>query len=257
MYARPRVLSVVQQGRDAAVVAAQPYTAAVLAETGQVAPAVGVIVGSRFTQSAPDGRAMGTLLDESVIAAKVAVKSGATVREALSLGGSHMTRDVLTVLADTRRQVYGVDIIQRPRVSGYARMLNPPSCSRCVVLAGKWYGWNKGFLRHPRCDCLHIPASESLAEGFTVNANDYFDSLTPQAQDKTFTKSGARAIRDGADINRVVNINMRGLGTAKSARRFGTPSRMTVDDIYRVAGSRKNAIRMLTDEGYIVSPFGR
>jgi len=257
VYARPRVLSVVQQGRDASVTAALPYTAAVLAETGQVGPGVGELYAPRFTASAPDGRPMGSLLDESAITAKVAVGQGASVREALSTAGSRLTRDVLTVLADTRRQVYHADIIQRPRVSGYARMLNPPSCSRCVILAGKWYGWNKGFLRHPRCDCLHIPASESLGEGMTVSPRDYFDSLSKDAQDKTFGKAEARAIRDGADVGRVENIRNRGLGTAKSSARFGTPSRMTVDDIYRVAGTRTNAIRMLTEEGYILSAFGR
>jgi len=257
VYARPRVLAVVQQGRAASVTAALPYTDAVLAETEQVGPGVGELNPNRFTVAAPDGRPMGSLLDESLIATKVAVKGGATVREALKSGGSHLTRDVLTVLADTRRQVYHVDIIQRPRVGGYARMLNPPSCSRCVVLAGKWYGWNKGFLRHPRCDCLHIPASEALGEGMAINPRDYFDSLSKEAQDKTFGRTEARAIRDGADVTRVENIRARGLGTAKAAKRFGTPSRMTVDDIYRVAGTRENAIRLLTAEGYITPSFGR
>ena len=249
------MLAVVQQGREAAVSAAIPYTPAVLAETGQVGPGVGVVNPNRFTVAAPDGRPMGSLLDESVIAAKVAVKAGAPVREALTSAGKHLTRDVLTVLADTRRQVYHVDIIQRPKVGGYARMLNPPSCSRCVILECKWYGWNRGFLRHPRCDCLHIPASEALGEGMTINPRDYFDSLSADAQNKTFGKTEARAIRDGADVTRVENIRARGLGTAKAARRFGTPSRMTVDDIYRVAGSRTNAIRLLTSEGYILPRY--
>jgi len=256
VYARPRVLSVVQQGRAASVRAALPYTDAVLAETWQVAPATGGLVASRFTSAAPDGRPMGSLLDGSIIATKVAVKGGSSVREALRSGGSHLTRDVLTVMADTRRQVYHADIIQRPKLGGYARMLNTPSCSRCVILAGKWFGWNKGFLRHPRCDCIHIPASEALGEGMAINPRDYFDSLSKEAQDKTFGKAEARAIRDGADVGRVENIRSRGLGTAKAARKYGTPSRMTVDDIYRVAGSRENAIRLLTAEGYIMPSFG-
>ena len=231
---------------------AEGYTAAVLAETGQVAPAVGALALSRFTASAPDGRPMGSLLDGSIIAAKTAVKGGAPVAGALSSAGSHLMRDVLTVMADTRRQVYHADIIQRPKLGGYARMLNAPSCSRCVLLAGKWFAWNKGFLRHPRCDCIHIPASESVANDITTDPADYFNGLSKAEQDATFTKSGARAIRDGADMNRVVNINQRGLGTVASNRRYGTPSRLTVDDIYRVAGTRTNAIRLLTTEGYIL-----
>jgi hypothetical protein len=194
---------------------------------------------------------MRTLLDEAVVVSKSAVAGGATVPEALGKGGSWLTGTVLTVLADTRRQVYHADIIQRPNLGGYARMLNPPSCARCTILAGKWFAWNKGFLRHPRCDCIHIPASESVGEDFTTDPVEYFNSLPRAQQDRIFTKTGARAIRDGADVTRVVNVDQRGLGTAKGKRRFGTPSRMTVDDIYRVAGTRANAIRMLQAEGYV------
>ena len=127
---RPQVLGVVERGRVASVRVALPYTDAVLGETGQSGDPVGRLNPSRFVATAPDGRPLATLLDESVIATKTALKGGAPVREALRSGGLHLTRDVLTVLADTRRQVYHADIIQRPRVSGYARMLNPPSCSR-------------------------------------------------------------------------------------------------------------------------------
>lgn len=34
---------------------------------------------------------------------------------------------------------------------------------------------------------------------------DYFESLDRAEQDKIFTKAGAQAIRDRADINQVVN----------------------------------------------------
>ncbi|WP_309978991.1 hypothetical protein [Agromyces sp. 3263] len=228
-----------------------------MAETNQVGDPAGRLNPPRFVATAPDGRPMGTLLDQSLISVKTSIKGGASVREALATGGTHLTRDVLTVMADTRRQVYHADIIQRPKLGGYARMLNTPSCSRCVILAGKWFGWNKGFLRHPRCDCMHIPASEALGEGMAINPRDYFDSLSKEAQDKTFGRAEARAIRDGADVGRVENIRGRGLGTAKAARKYGTPSRLTVDDIYRVAGTRENAIRLLTTEGYVLPAFGR
>lgn len=246
-----QVLEVVETGRRAAVKVALPYTGAVLAETGQDGPPVGVLVPERFTLTAPDGRPMGSLLDQSVVVAKARISDGATVVEALAAGGSWLTGTTLTVMGDTRRQVYHADLIQRPKISGYARMLNPPSCQRCVILAGKWFGWNKGFLRHPRCDCMHIPASEALAEDFTTAPGEYFDSLSREAQDKTFGRMNARAIRDGADVQRVMNVHQRGLGTARGARRYGTPSRMTVDDIYRVAGTRTNAIRLLEREGYV------
>lgn len=254
---RPAVLSVIAEGRTYTVNVAKPYTGRVLAETGQTAAATGALVTARFVRDAPDGRDMGSLVDQSMIVAKSAVANGATATRALETAGSWLTGTVLTVLADTRRQVYHADIIQRPAVGGYARMLNAPSCSRCVILAGKWFAWNAGFQRHPRCDCIHIPASESLGTDFRTDPQEYFDSLTVKQQDKTFTKQGARAIRDGADIQRVTNVHMRGLGTAKSARRYGTPSRMTIDDIYRQAGTRENAIRLLQREGYVSYQTGR
>ena len=253
---RPLVLSGVSRGRTATVAAALPYTAAVLAETGQVAPPTGRLNPDRFVETAPDGRPVGLVLDGAVITARQQVAKGVPVTQALQAGGDRLSREVLTMLADTRRQVYHADIIQRPKLAGYARMLNPPSCSRCIVLAGKYYAWNKGFLRHPRCDCIHMPASESVANDMRVDPAVYFNSLSKDEQDRTFTKSGARAIRDGADISRVENVRMRGLGTASAARRYGTPSRLTVDDIYRVAGNRTNAIRLLEQEGYILPTFG-
>lgn len=234
--------------------AAVPYTAAVLAETGQTAAPIGQLVPAAFVQSAPDGRPVDTLLDEPPIWARTHIRDGATVNRALEQAGHALTALSLTILADTRRSVYGADIIQRPAVAGYVRMLNPPSCDRCVVLAGKWFRWNEGFLRHPRCDCQHIPASENVGGDLRTDPYAYFNSLTAEAQEKTFGRIEARAIRDGGDIYRVVNLRGRGLATAKGNMRFGTPSRMTVDDIYKVAGTRRNAIRMLEREGYITGP---
>ena len=244
----PRVLSVVQAGREAAVRVALPYTDSVLSETGVKAPAASGLVAARFVRDAPDGRNMQSLLNEAVILSRSAVRDGATVREALTKGGAWLTGTTLTVMADTRRQVYHADVIQR-RGIGYARMLNPPSCSRCAVLAGRWYEWNKGFLRHPRCDCIHIPSPESVGQSFTTDPAAYFESLPVEQQDRLFTKSGAQAIRDGADLARVVNVNQRGLNYAKARAGLGT--RLTVDDIYRMAGSRAEAIQLLRSEGYV------
>jgi hypothetical protein len=119
-------------------------------------------------------------------------------------------------------------------------MLNPPSCNRCVVLAGKWFRWNQGFQRHPRCDCRHIPSTENISGDITTDPYAYFKSLTAEQQTATFGRIEARAINDGADIYRVVNISQRGMPTAgsKQAIKYGTPRKMTVDQIYRTAGTR-------------------
>lgn len=252
MAVKPQLLSVLETGRAAAIAAASGYTEGVLAETGQTAPPVGVLAPGRFLATAPDGRSLDTLYDQPLIWTRTAVKEGLTADAALARAGNMLTALTLTVMADTRRSVYAADIGQRPALTGYVRMLNPPSCDRCVILAGKWYRWNEGFRRHPRCDCQHIPASEDIAGDHRTDPYEYFNSLTSQQQERTFGRSEARAIREGADIYRVSNVRMRGLATPSGARRFGAPSRLTVDDIFRNAGTRTRAIRMLEQEGYIL-----
>lgn len=254
---RPPVLQLVQNGRLAVAQTSAGYTEAVLAETEQVAPPAGDLTPAAFIRSAPDGRDMGTLLDGAVYEAKTAVGEGQAPRAALETAGRWLTGTLLTVMADTGRSVVGADIISRPAVGGYVRMLNAPSCPRCIILAGKWFRWNEGFLRHPRCDCRHIPAAEDTAGSLTTDPYEYFRSLSNAEQEKLFGRSEARAIREGGDIFRIVNTKNRGLATAKAAKRYGTPSRMTVDDIYRTAGTRTNAIAMLEREGYITGPQTR
>ena len=44
-----------------------------------------------------------------------------------------------------------------PDLAELRRVLVPPSCKRCVVLAGRIYRDLEGFKRHPKCDCQHWP----------------------------------------------------------------------------------------------------
>lgn len=209
-------------------------------------------------------------------------------QEALADAGKWLEAVAASILIDTARAAESAATTARPEVGGYVRMLNPPSCSRCVVLAGRFYRWNEGFDRHPpTCDCRHIPASEAIAGDLTVNPDSYFHSLTREEQDKTFTKAGAQAIRDGADINQVVNAR-RGMqkaqvfgrdvvvtsegttrrgfayarlpGTrANDTRRRGekyrrtTAVRLMPESLYEIAGDdRDEAIRLLKLHGFIL-----
>lgn len=156
---------------------------------------------------------------------------------------------VVTQLQDTARTAASMGITVRDQV-GYVRMLNPPSCSRCAVLAGKWFKWNEGFQRHPRCDCRHVPARETNWHGLTTNPDDYFHSLPTAAeldkrypdmtvkmrkeagvysQEDIFTAKGAQAIRDGADIGQVVNAR-RGM---QRAQLFGHDAYVTLEGTTR------------------------
>lgn len=178
---------------------------------------------------------------------------------------------VATQVQDAARGAGSVAIASNYGASGYIRMLNPPSCSRCAILAGKFYRWNEGFKRHPKCDCRHVPSREDLAGDLRTNPDAYFRSLPPAEQDRIFTKAGAQAIRDGADISQVVNAR-RGMSTAQiggrdvlvstegttrrgiaSRKRTGRnmSQRLMPESIYAVARDREDALRLLRLHGFI------
>lgn len=266
--ARPRLTALVSAGQYAAAQAVEPYLAEVLAETGQIDEAVTRIRPLSFVGVAGDGRPVETLLYGSVTTTKRSIATGATPAVARAAGSAWLDMAVQTVLADTGRAATGVGIAVRPTITGYVRMLNPPSCSRCTVLAGRWYRWNAGFARHPHCDCRHIPASENVAGDLTTSPLGYFESLSAAEQDRIFTVAGAQAIRDGADLGQVVNAR-RGMqravdGTASttsgtSARSLagrrmaanGDTVRLMPESIYEIAADRTEAIELLARFGFV------
>lgn len=211
----PLLLAGVEESQERVAAGALAYIPAVLEDTGQAraatafaAPSSGPLIGV-----AGDGRPLDTLLYGAVTHSRERVAAGAGVTQALRSGGSWLAQAVSTVLSDTGRQGESLGMGVRP-VGGYVRMLNPPSCSRCVILAGRWYPKSAGFQRHPRCDCRHIPAAESVGADLTVNPQAYIDSLTAAEQDAVLGKAGAEAVRNGADLNQVVNAR-RGMRPAQ------------------------------------------
>lgn len=129
---------------------------------------------------------------------------------------------VQTALADTNR-LSKLSQLGARSGAGWLRMLRPPSCVRCAILAGKKGGSPAvGFQRHPGCDCDVVPIRDyrnrAPDEDWRFDAKDYFESLGPKEQDKLFTTAGAKAIRDGADPAQVVNAR-RGMST--TVDRFG------------------------------------
>lgn len=210
---------------------------------------------------ASDGRDLGSLMGYT--------QSPQVTEEAFAL-------IVMTQLQDVARQSASLSMFARPAVTGYVRMLVPPSCSRCAVLAGRIYRRNAGFERHPRCDCRHIPTSEATANDLTTDPNAYFDDLPTAAsldarypdltirqrreqginsQEDIFTVHGAKAIRDGADIGQVVNARagmstaqepLRGNGDRWTARgraqrrdAFGRPLYVTTEGMTKRGVARK------------------
>lgn len=215
----------------------------------------------------------------AIAAASVAgITSAGAPMEAVIPNVSDLGRFVATMVLDAGRSGSSLAITARPAIGGYSRMLGPDSenpCSRCVILAGVVYEWNAAFERHPLCKCIQIPVSEDLPGDAATDPYVHFDSLTAEQQDRAFGKAGAQAIRDGADMNQVVNARsgieraqVYGrdlLRTTSGTTRRGLfrqranaagkklPIRIMPETIYDLAnGDRTEALRLLRLYGFLL-----
>lgn len=197
--------------------------------------------------SSLDGVAYGSL-DSLLYGAVIHARSDAqSLTERLSAGRSFLDRAVQTQVADAARQAVGVGVAIREQV-GWARMVNPPCCQRCAVLAGRVYRYSQGFQRHPHCDCTMIPTHlvGDNPPGIKVGPDDV----------KDLTKAQRQAIADGSDFNRVVNSHRAGkrssdlMSTSELARKGRV--RLTPEGIYKVSATRDEALKRLRDNGYLL-----
>ena len=236
------------------------YGAMSLVESSGVwRPPSGFVDPQGFAGRTAKGVSWSSVLAVPAITALARIKDGARLDDAMQSGLLQLKRIAGTEVIDAARTAAGADVASRTGV-GYIRLINAPSCKDCAVLAGRFYRWNAGFLRHPNCQCVHVPATSQAVEaghteGFFTDPYEYFQSLSPEDQDKVFGVSQAEAIRDGSDIYRVVNAQ-RGTSTAGDtttalSSRYGA-GRLTPEGIYRQAGSREEALRLLESNGYIL-----
>ena len=219
------LLAAVISGQVLAVSEVDAYIDDVLAEQALPSSPVGPLAVAAFAGVAGDGWPLGDMLFGAVTWVKQLIGAGRAPAQALESGGSRLAMLASTAVQDAGRAAEQVAIAARPSVAGYVRMLNPPACSRCAILAGRWYRWDAGFDRHPRCDCRSIPAAESVADDLTTDPRSYFDSLDEAQQNRIFTSAGAEAIRLGADLGQVVNAR-RGMQTATA---YGRKVRSTTE----------------------------
>lgn len=283
----PSVLSVLVEAQSQVVTAAVAYVPTVLAQTDIPDEPKGNLRRQSLVGVASDGRPLGSLAYQAVVEAKTAITDGASTTTALNAGGSFL--DLMTKLqvADAARQAVGVMTASRKNLGGTVRVLNPPSCQRCAILAGRFYRWSKGFDRHPKCDCVNLPSRSggwARAEGFITDPMDAYRA----GEIRDLTAAQVKAISEGADIGQVVNayrgISTTSTETAKSIRMrlkaqtraserrppvpagqpdllafMGTSRRATAppviptpEGIYQhAAGDRDEAIRLLREWGYI------
>lgn len=204
-----------------------------LAEQRIVIPAQGAVRPEAFAGRAADGRSLLRLVvqaDDDLAA---------------------LERMARTEVADAARGAASVEIAARVGL-GWTRMVNPPCCADCAILAGAYYKWNDGFERHPNCDCRHIPTVEDAAGDVRTNP----DALFRNGHITNLTQAETKAIKAGADMTAVVNsrrsqrVDIAGRRT-NSAR---TGTRPTVYQIFKDAGDNQDeAIGLLKRHGYLTS----
>lgn len=276
------ILAQLVEAQSQVATEATNYVPAAVAAVGLADRPSGDFVPSSLVGMASDGRALDTLAYGSVTAAKQAIAGGASAQDALETGGRFL--DLMTALqvADTARVAVGSMFTARKSVAGHVRVLNPPSCPRCAILAGRFYRWSTGFQRHPRCDCgMAAVPSEAYAhaEGFIQSPMDAYR----KGEIHGLTEAQVKALDDGADISKVVNA-YRGVSTTatrsrtvvKSTRdahvvKLGSPDLLafipkevrlkntkvaqnypTPEGIYLEAeGDRDKAISLLKEFGYL------
>ena len=276
---------VVAQAQQAVAEDAVDYSTAVL-ESFDLAPETFQVIGAGFAGLAyplGDKPRPPIGLEDSILSPAFrtirALNQGYTTDRSLGIGLDNLLLRSQMQISDAARQAEGVVMNTAPVRMHYVRMLNPPSCSRCAILAGRTYRSAEAFQRHPGCDCRHIPVTEALAGEMTTDPYEYFRSLAPDEQDRYFTHAGAQALRDGADIFQVVNArqgvysttggalatytgttrrgywgSMQTTRARRGRERYGTATRerLMPEEIYKRAnGNREQALRMLEDYGFI------
>lgn len=185
---------------------ADPYLTAVL-EAQNASPAADAAVNPAGWRDYTDGG--GSLLLNLVYAVNSLQRPGVSRDELQHRANGLASSIVLTGMQDTGRSSVQAGMQARGSAGAYVRMLNPPSCARCAILAGRVYHRATPFRRHKRCDCRNVPSSEDVAGDWTTDPVEYFRSLDRAEQDRIFTAAGAEAIRLGGvkqvAINQVVN----------------------------------------------------
>lgn len=229
----PRVVQAVTAGQLRSAAMADDYVDAVVDAEEANPIRAGRVAPSAFAGLAADGRALDSLMYLSVITTKQGIAGGLAVEDALTRGLRQALTLASSEVTQAGRGAVGASMAGKRTIQGYVRVVQPPACSRCIILAGTEWGWNKGFQRHPKCDCIHLPTTliarnqhrgRIRSDSFTpanrpgagpsgfIDPRAYFSTLSRAEQDRVFTAAGARAIREGADMAQVVNAR-RGMYT--------------------------------------------
>lgn len=256
----PAVVATTAVGQLAAAEAAAAY----LDQFGEAPPGGLSVNADALAGVTPQGTPISAPLYSPVVGVKQRIAAGEPLAEAMRREQARLLVVVATMVADAGRYAAGIAVTARG-LAGYERVVTPPACARCVVLAGRLYRWSRGFQRHPRCDCTMRPvtAEQWRRRDPADTPRELFDRMGEADQDRVFGRAGARAIRDGADLAQVVNAR-RGMsepgaaatveGTTRrgvAGARLAGATRLTPEGIYAQAADRGEAIDLLRRNGYL------
>lgn len=244
----PKLVAAVVAAQYGAAVDGAASVPAALAQIGYEVAPIAKVNPRGFAGVTADGRETATLL---AYAERVVEETTGGRADRIVAGMRWLNTAIHSEVVDTSRAASSTAIAVRPKV-GFVRMVNPPCCQQCAILAGRFYRWSDGFQRHKRCDCIHQPAHEEQPKA------GYATSI-PVSQIKDLTEAQRKAIDDGADLNRVVNA-YRDAHPGQRTRMQTTAElgpvkgmkRLTPEGIYRIAGTREQAVKLLRANGYVL-----
>lgn len=236
----PDAAAMVVAGQTVAAELADPYLTRVLGSADRHAS----VSPEGFAGQTPASQSIEGLLYLPAVDAKQRIDAGTSAAGALRQARAPLAMYGQTTVADAGRLAVSAGMAPRPHVSGYYRMLQPPSCARCAVLAGKYFRYNAGFQRHPRCDCVHVPVREA-------DDSLLFDARRAvEAGEVTgLSEADTRAIVElGADPSQVVNAK-RGMylagdrkqTTAATTRKGVAGARILARDLEHALGGDVSA----------------
>lgn len=189
------------------------------------------IVPQAFSNVMGDGREVAPALYGAVTTTKGLIGKGIPVPNAFQSGGSFLSIIASAALQDMARNADEV-LSAGKGYTRYVRVIGGTACSRCAILAGTYSATETAFQRHVHCCCSTCPieiagkpavSGMKVPEGFHDSPGSYFDSLSAEEQDRVFTKAGAEAIRQGADVTKIVNARRSayGIGYTGHSRSLG------------------------------------
>lgn len=250
----PRLATVIAASQLLAAQTAESYIGDALGQQDITKPVEGLLNPWALVGVASDGRPLETLLIQPALAVLGALAEGFSMARSMQIGYAGLESITRTQVADGFRAADSVAGAAR-RVSTYVRVLTPPSCSRCVILAGDDRAWNTSFKRHPGDDCISLPTTRTKGYARRTNPDEYFRSLSREEQDRVFTKAGAQAIRDGADIGQVVNARRKAAGMAgtvsKRVRKRARDVGLDADEFQRRGRGRLQTVSVLGEDTFI------